>query len=481
MPPKYTRCGVLEDGVEQALSPRRAKGDGVRQLAPALAQQIIADVGVRNREGRRKLWAACRGNRRVAGIVLGPGQGNRAPGNIGLQNVAATRQFLDRLAITVAAAEVLAGVNTCRILTQHVIDQADLLEEYVPVQCRQHAQAGDAIAHADLVPGLALRFAPEHLIGVGAVTAQVALQPVDTGLAQEIVIAQQVVQVQHEGIARTHIGCHVKERADFLFGQSARRKPVVLFDQVLDLAQKRCGFLAILPGPEDVVCQAAQVLHQGQAEHDGNGPEFADGQRRDGLVGLDEAQDVVLIQAAVGVGDQRQAQGIDAGIASQGPQRQLRQLSIIALGQIVPRLAEGFLDDVKIVEQPFCFGADHLLSAGGLADLLIGLFELLARVIKVAQQRPATVLRRSQDRRLRQDSGNGLEVVGPMEVAADEFFTPRGNEAAKRVFRSRGRRARREGQRSVGHEMYLLEVQQEWSSACQPTADRGWACDFGGT
>ena len=58
---------------------------------------------------------------------------------------------------------------------------------------------------------------------------------------------------------------------------------------------------------------AAQVFQQRQLQHDREGPQFAQLQRLDGLVGGDELGGVVAVDTTVHVGDQLQRQVIDAG------------------------------------------------------------------------------------------------------------------------------------------------------------------------
>src|SRR5947199_37774 len=65
----------------------------------------------------------------------------------------------------------------------------------------------------------------------------------------------------------------------------------------LDVLEEPGGVLAVLPGTDHLLGQAAQVLQKRQPQHNRDGPDFADGQRRHALVGLDKPQDVVLVQS----------------------------------------------------------------------------------------------------------------------------------------------------------------------------------------
>jgi hypothetical protein len=78
--------------------------------------------------------------------------GVRAPGNL-----------LDGLAIAVARGEVLERVDPGRVLAEDGLDGAAPLEEDVPVERREEAEADDAIADGDLVARLPPVLAAEDL------------------------------------------------------------------------------------------------------------------------------------------------------------------------------------------------------------------------------------------------------------------------------------------------------------------------------
>ncbi len=69
-----------------------------------------------------------------------------------------------------------------------------------------------------------------------------------------------------------------------------------------------------LPAPMgDTQADAAKILQQRQLQHDREGPQFAQLQGLDGLVGGNELGGVVGVHTAVHVGDQLQGQIVDAG------------------------------------------------------------------------------------------------------------------------------------------------------------------------
>ena len=108
-------------------------GDAALELPAAGANQVIADV----RAARRRACCTCdlpgalHALQRHAQLALA--------GRLG--------QLLDRVAIAVAAAEVHPAVDAGRIALQHLLDQADALEELAPVERRDQAQAADQVGH----------------------------------------------------------------------------------------------------------------------------------------------------------------------------------------------------------------------------------------------------------------------------------------------------------------------------------------------
>ena len=71
----------------------------------------------------------------------------------------------------------------------------------------------------------------------------------------------------------------------------------------------------------------------------------------------------VLVELAVGVGDQFQCQRVNPRIAEKRRDRELGQQHIVPRRQVAAHLAQRVFDDVEIVDQPL--GIDPVRSAGG--------------------------------------------------------------------------------------------------------------------
>ena len=103
---------------------------------------------------------------------------------------------------------------------------------------------------------------------------------------------------------------------------------------------------------------AAQILDQRQPQHDGNGPQFAQLERRHRLVGRHEAGKALRVDPAVAVRDRLEREVVDARKPGGGPVRQSGKLAAVPLGQVPLGRADLLFDQVEIVEQPFRGGRD---------------------------------------------------------------------------------------------------------------------------
>ena len=129
---------------------RRRPGDAALELPAAAADQVIADVRAA-RVGRLRR-ATCRARSTLLSAT------RSWPSPVG------TGQFLDRMAVAVAAAEVHPAVDAGRIALQHLLDQADALEELAPVERRDQPQAADQVRHRRLLGRLVLPFGADRVL-----------------------------------------------------------------------------------------------------------------------------------------------------------------------------------------------------------------------------------------------------------------------------------------------------------------------------
>ncbi len=168
----------------------------------------------------------------------------------------------------------------------------------------------------------------------------------------------------------------------------------------------------------DALRQAAEILHQHHPQSNGDRPELTDRQRLHELVGAHEPTKHFWVKPAVGMGDERPGQPIDARIALEGTLGQLRQFSVIAGWQVVVDLAQLFVDDVIIVDQPLRRRCDGVLLADCLGNCTIR-FEQHPPVVEHARQQRTTLARRGRDAL---GFGKALRVL--LKPLAAEEFSP---------------------------------------------------------
>ena len=105
---------------------------------------------------------------------------------------------------------------------------------------------------------------------------------------------------------------------------------------------------------------------------DRDGPQLAERQRLDPLVGDHQAPEAVGVEAAVGMGDVGPGQAEDPRIAFEGTLGELGQLTVVVLRQVVPDLPELLLDDVEVVDQPLGRRRDRPLVPDRLGERAVG-------------------------------------------------------------------------------------------------------------
>ena len=114
--------------------------------------------------------------------------------------------------------------------------------------------------------------------------------------------------------------------------------------------------------------QAAQAFDQHHAQRRRQRPHLAQAQLAGLLVGLQEVHQQVLVEGAVGVGDEGPGDPVDARQAVERLVLQHRQRTVVAARQRGVDLRQLRLDEVEVVEQPFRRRADVVPGRGLAAD-----------------------------------------------------------------------------------------------------------------
>ena len=172
------------------------------------------------------------------------------------------------------------------------------LEEFGPVGIGYPPHAGDDVAHGDVRRPLPQLHVVHDLLDRGSLPAELCLKPADRRRRCWILVAQALCELtgktlrKRAGRARRKL--QIDARVELLGGGE---KPV---GQRVGLASCRLASL-------DLIGQAAKVLDQHDAQRDGDGPQLADRQRLDALIGCHETAKGFRIEVTIGVATNAQA------------------------------------------------------------------------------------------------------------------------------------------------------------------------------
>ncbi len=327
--------------------------------------QVIPDVG--------RAIVAAEVRDAVAGELDGPG------GNLVFQQRAAPGDFFHRMAVAVAGGKVHATVHVRRITAKGVLDPAHAFNELGPVGRREQPEAPNAVADRDLVSGLVLVLQLNELLDRALRLVQALLQPAHRQGESLALAAQLTGEFRHEsagqrGLVTNHVGQDDDQLARFLLQHPAG--PEV-------------GLVAVPPARGNAPGDPPEALDEGQAKHDRDGPQLAQLERDDGLVGGDEAAEVVGIDTPIDMRDQLQGDAVGAGVAGQRPARQPGKLPAVLPRKVSPGGPDLRFNEVEVVEQPVGGGGDALAFTGGGADQFVGGQERIG-ILRQSRQQAAS-------------------------------------------------------------------------------------------
>ena len=253
------------------------------------------------------------------------------------------REALDGMAVMVARGEIHVRIDACRVAPQRLLDHARGLDKGVPVDAFDRAQAGQAVGERGRIQRLRLAVARGQCVEGEAVVGQAGADPfqhLGQGGAPPL---QALRQFGDEGrLHRLDRARHVGHLQDQVAG--------TLLGGIDHARGPFAGQLALLPGVDQARGQAAQVLDQGQAQHDRKCPQLAEGEHGALLVGADEMRQACFLDQAVALGDEFEAQVVNARLPRCS---QARQRAAVGARQVMARGADLLVDQVVVVEQRF--------------------------------------------------------------------------------------------------------------------------------
>ena len=185
---------------------------------------------------------------------------------------------------------------------------------------------------------------------------------------------------------------------------------------------KLVGLLAGGAAAHDMLREAPQIFDEHDADSDGHGPEFADGERLHALIRGDESAQHLGIEAAVGMRDEGPGDSVNTRIALQVAGGEFRQLAVKAGRQVFADFPELLIDDIEIVDQPFGGGGDGVVLLDGSREFLVALKEHAAVFHDARRERFATSDSRFNGLRGGKSFGVLLEPLDAEQFGANRFF-----------------------------------------------------------
>ena len=117
--------------------------------------------------------------------------------------------------------------------------------------------------------------------------------------------------------------------------------------------RKRVGRLSGGQPRNDGFGKTAQIFDQRDAQGYSERPQLSDGERLHALIRLDKVGKLLDFECAVGMRDDRPRDSEHARITGERSFGEFRQQTIESRRQIVLDVANLFVNDMEIVEQPF--------------------------------------------------------------------------------------------------------------------------------
>jgi hypothetical protein len=169
--------------------------------------------------------------------------------------------------------------------------------------------------------------------------------------------------------------------------------------------------IARAPRGDDVGGEAAQLFDEREAQHDRDGPDLADRQRRDALIRGREVHEDLQIEAAGRMRRDLAGDQVHARIARELSVRELRQLHVVLARQVLADLANLILNDVVVVAEPLFRSDGGRVGGRRFRQKAVRVLELLSGVVEARQQRLAACGLRREARRLRQHRGVAVQLI----------------------------------------------------------------------
>ena len=118
--------------------------------------------------------------------------------------------------------------------------------------------------------------------------------------------------------------------------------------------------------------ETPEVFNQRELQHAGPGPQFANRQRSDTLIAVDEHGELMAVDPAVAVTHQFDRHGVDSRVPRLFARGQRGKLSVIRARQVAADVGDLCRHQMVVVEQPFGRGGDELSGPDVVGQRTIG-------------------------------------------------------------------------------------------------------------
>ena len=265
---------------------------------------------------------------------------------------------------------------------------------------------------------LMLVLVADDFVRGGRLLCQPFVQPRKNGPNVLIYIAQPLKQLDGEGSG---------QRAVFKFLEKIGGRQVRKAVCAQQAVRERVGFFPRGAAAHDALGEPAKIFHEHDAQRNRHGPQLADREGLNTLIGLYEAPEHFRIEAAVCMSDEGPGDAENARKPLEVSGRKFRQLSIKARREVLADFAKLLIDDVEIVDQPFRGWGDDMFLLNRLSECPVG-FEQDPAVFQNARGKrtPASELG-FDGLRSREALGMLLEAFHAEKFAADWLLFVRQN------------------------------------------------------
>ncbi len=366
--------------------------------------EVVADVAFAGRGSlARQLHGAARGGQLARAIPV-------------------PERFED-VPVAVPGLEILVRIGSRRVLLEHPLGGADRLHEIRPCGLREEPHARNDVRDRRLRGRLPLVLGQHRAFDRESLGREAFFDPPVYRRERRIDVSEAL----NEAHGKRLIDSQLSPFGSLQHGFGDRlplRKAGRRFERRQHPFGEGVGLCALAPRDFHAAGEAPEVLDQRDAERDGNRPQLADRQRRDRLVRVEEILERLHVGAAVGVGDERCGDRVDARVTAELSPGKVRKLPLVVRGKVLTDFADLVEDEMEIVEEPFGSRRDGLAALGPRDDRRVNHPELAVVLLEAAPHRASPPRPKAAEVGGRQSSRFGVQTLASVQLRPDRLFLP---------------------------------------------------------